>query len=57
MNFEYILLKDFYDCCNVPIKLISAEFEDICKVGYTDYFDRIYPFDKINLEIKKMKIK
>ncbi|QJA08064.1 helix-turn-helix transcriptional regulator [Romboutsia sp. CE17] len=53
MNFEYILLKDFYDCCNVPIKLISSEFEDICKVGYTDYFDRIYPFDKINLEIKK----
>ena len=43
MSFEYSIIKDFYDCCNVPIKLINYELEDLCKIGYTDFFDRIYP--------------
>ena len=52
MSFEYSIIKDFYDCCNVPIKLINYELEDLCKIGYTDFFDRIYPLEEIKINIK-----
>ncbi|MBC5995556.1 AraC family transcriptional regulator [Romboutsia ilealis] len=55
MSFEYSIIKDFYDCCSVPIKLINYEFEDLCKIGYTDFFDRIYPLEDIKINIKNCK--
>ncbi len=51
MNFETSILTDFYNCCNVPIRLINIEFKDLCKAGYTDFFDRIYPIEEIKLNI------
>ena len=51
MDFEYSIIKDFYDCCNVPIKLIDCEFKDLCKIGYTEFFDRIYPLEEIIINI------
>ena len=37
MNFIISVLKDFYECCNMPVKAISSEFDDIYKIGYNDY--------------------
>ena len=28
MNFIISVLKDFYECCNMPVKAISSEFDD-----------------------------
>ena len=55
MSFEYSIIKDFYDCCNVPIKLIDYEFKDLCKIGYTEFFDRIYPLEEIIININNCK--
>jgi len=52
MNFENDILTDFYNCCNVPIKLIDEDFNDLYKVGYNDFLDRIYPLDEIKFEMR-----
>lgn len=53
MNFENSILTDFYNCCNVPIKLIDSDFNELHTVGYNDYFNRIYPLDEIKIKMKK----
>lgn len=47
MNFIISVLKDFYECCNMPVKAISSEFDDIYKIGYNDYFEEIFPLEQI----------
>ena len=47
MNFIISAMTDFYQCCNIPVKAISYEFEEIYKVGYNEYFDKIYPSNEI----------
>lgn len=47
MDFIISVLKDFYECCNIPVKAISNEFDDIYKIGYSDFFDEIFPLDQI----------
>lgn len=47
MNFIISVLKDFYECCNIPVKAISSEFDDIYKIGYNDYFEEIFPLEQI----------
>ena len=47
MNFIILVLKDFYECCNMPVKAISSEFDDIYKIGYNDYFEEIFPLEQI----------
>lgn len=47
MDFIISVVKDFYECCNIPVKVISSKFNDIYKIGYSDYFDEIFPLDKI----------
>ena len=34
MNFIISVLKDFYECCNMPVKAISSEFDDIFRQQY-----------------------
>ena len=53
MNFENSILNDFFNCCNVPVKLINSELDDLCKVGYVEFTDMIYPIDEIKLNIKR----
>lgn len=57
MNFENSILNDFFNCCNVPVKLINSELDDLCKVGYVEFTDMIYPIDEIKLNIKNCKNK
>ena len=47
MNFIISAMMDFYQCCNIPVKAISCELEEIYKVGYNEYFDKIYPSNEI----------
>lgn len=47
MDFIISVLKGFYECCSMPVKAISSEFEDIYKIGYNDYFEEIFPLDHI----------
>lgn len=47
LNINYIS-EIFYNCCNIPIKAISKEYNEIYKFGYNDYLDQLYPKDKIN---------
>lgn len=47
MDFIISVVKDFYECCNMPVKVISSKFNDIYKIGYSGYFDEIFPLDKI----------
>ena len=56
MNFIISVLKDFYECCNMPVKAISSEFDDIYKIGYNDYFEEIFPLEQIKDLIKKAKV-
>ncbi|RDY28943.1 AraC family transcriptional regulator [Romboutsia weinsteinii] len=51
MDFIFSILKDFYSCCNVPVKAIDYDLVDIHKIGYDDYFDHIYPSDDIGKQI------
>ena len=47
MDFIVSILKDFYECCNIPVKAISYELDILYKIGYNEYFDSIYPSKKI----------
>ena len=47
LNINYIS-ETFYNCCNIPIKAISKEYNEIYKFGYNDYLNQLYPKDKIN---------
>lgn len=47
MDFIISVVKDFYECCNMPVKVISNDFNDIYKIGYNDYFDEIFPLEQI----------
>jgi len=47
MNFIISVLDDFYECCNIPVKAISNEFDIIYEVGYNDYFEKIFPIKRI----------
>ena len=47
MNFIVSVVKDFYECCNMPVKVISNDFDDIYKIGYNDYFEEIFPLEDI----------
>ncbi|HBI92485.1 MAG TPA: hypothetical protein DDY58_08650 [Terrisporobacter glycolicus] len=47
LNINYIS-ETFYNCCNIPIKAISKEYNEIYKFGYNDYLDQLHPKDKIN---------
>ena len=51
MNFIISVVNDFYECCNMPVKVISSDFDDIYKVGYNDYFEKIFPLKEIKLLI------
>lgn len=54
LNINYIA-ETFFNCCNIPIKAISKDYEEIDKYGYNDYMDNLYPKDKIKNFIE-MKI-
>lgn len=47
MNFIISTMTDFYQCCNIPVKAVSYELEEIYKIGYDEYFDSIYPLNDI----------
>ncbi|MGM9534661.1 MAG: helix-turn-helix transcriptional regulator [Intestinibacter sp.] len=47
MNFIISTMTDFYQCCNIPVKAVSCELEEIYKIGYDEYFDSIYPINDI----------
>lgn len=47
MDFIISVVKDFYECCNMPVKVISNDFNDIYKIGYNDYFEEIFPLEQI----------
>ena len=55
MNFIISTMTDFYQCCNIPVKAVSYEFEEIYKIGYDEYFDSIYPIIDIYNLIDKCK--
>ena len=55
MNFIISTMTDFYECCNIPVKAISHESEEIHKIGYNEYFDTIYPLNNIYNLIDKCK--
>ncbi len=46
LNISYIS-EIFYDCCNIPIKILNKNYEDIQKHGYNQYIDNIYPINRI----------
>lgn len=54
MDFIISVLKDFYECCNIPVKAISYHLEEIYTIGYNDYFDNIYPAKKIEDDISNL---
>lgn len=43
MNFIVSILKDFHQCCNLPVKAISCELDTIYEIGYNEYLNKIYP--------------
>ena len=47
LNINYIS-ETFFNCCNIPIKALSKESDEIYKFGYNDYLDKLYPKNKIN---------
>ncbi|MGL5311941.1 MAG: helix-turn-helix transcriptional regulator [Peptostreptococcaceae bacterium] len=47
MGFIISAINDFYECCNIPVRAISYELDDIYKIGYNNYFEEIFPLDKI----------
>ncbi|WP_286315642.1 helix-turn-helix transcriptional regulator [Romboutsia ilealis] len=47
MDFIISVVKDFYECCNIPVKVISSEFDNIYQIGYNDYFEEIFPSEQI----------
>ena len=47
LNINYIC-ETFFNCCNIPIKALSKEYEEIYKHGYNDYLDEMYPKNEIN---------
>lgn len=47
LNINHIC-ETFFNCCNIPIKALSKEYEEIYKHGYNDYLDELYPKNEIN---------
>lgn len=47
LNINYIS-ETFFNCCNIPIKAISKEYEEIYKYGYNNYLDELYHQNKIH---------
>lgn len=47
LNINYISETFFY-CCNIPVKAVSKEYDEIYKYGYNDYLDELYIKNKIN---------
>ena len=37
----------FYNCCNIPIIATCKNFHKICKYGYNEYLNSLYPQDSI----------
>ena len=46
LNINYIS-ETFFNCCNIPIKAISKEYDEIHKYSYNDYLDELYEKNKI----------
>ncbi|MGL5507950.1 MAG: helix-turn-helix transcriptional regulator [Paraclostridium sp.] len=47
MDFIISVVEDFYECCNIPVKVMSNELEDIYSIGYNKYFEDLFPLSKI----------
>lgn len=47
MEFTISVITDFYQCCNIPVKAVSYELDEIYKIGYNEYFEEIFPLNDI----------
>lgn len=47
MDFIISVVKDFYECCNIPVRVISCELDDIYTIGYNEYFEELFHLSKI----------
>lgn len=47
LNINYIS-ETFFNCCNIPIKALSKDYEEIYKYGYSDFLDELYPQEEIH---------
>ncbi len=46
ININYIV-ETFYNCCNIPIKVIVKNSNKVYTYGYSDYIDNMYPHNII----------
>lgn len=46
-----LIINDFFDCCNIPTKVINKDLKELCSVGYNDkleiYFLSLNIFNNI----------
>ncbi|MGG5460249.1 helix-turn-helix domain-containing protein [Clostridium sp. B9] len=50
MIFLKSALIDFYNCCEMPIRVVDNNMNILCEVGYSSFYD--YIFNELNLNSK-----